>query len=82
MIYWQVWQSPLLIFGLFDVFALWLASDVSSTDLQVNYDLMTFGDSLRDGSSFGKLTGLMEHLPCQVTSVTFAITCRFIRDLS
>ena len=30
--------------------------------LQVNYDLMTFGDRLHDGSSLGKLTSLMEHL--------------------
>ena len=34
-------QSPLLFCGLFDFFALWLASDVPSTELQVNYDLMS-----------------------------------------
>ena len=47
----QYWQSPLLFCGLFDFFALWLASDVSSTELrlQVKCDLMTFGDTLRDG---------------------------------
>ena len=34
------------------------------TELQVNYmnDLMTFDDTLRDGSSFSKVTSLMEHL--------------------
>ena len=55
------WQSPLLFCGLFDFFALWLASDVSSTELrlQVNCDLMTFGDTLRDGSRLL----IMEHLP-------------------
>ena len=50
------WQSPLLFCGLFDFFALWLASDV-------NYNLMTFGDTLRDGSCFGKLVSSMEHFP-------------------
>ena len=44
--------------GLFDFFALWLASDVSSTDLQVNY-VITFGDTLRDGPSLGKLPGCL-----------------------
>ena len=57
------WQSPLLFCGLFDFFALWLASDVPSTEFHVNYDLMTFGDTLRDGSCFCKLVSLMEHLP-------------------
>ena len=54
------WQSPLFC-GIFDFFALWLASDVSSTELrlQVNCDLMTFGDTLRDGSRLL----IMEHLP-------------------
>ena len=33
-----------------------------STEFQdINYDLMTFGDMLHDGSSIGKLTSLMEH---------------------
>ena len=27
----------------------------------MNYDLMTFGDMLHDGSRFGQLTSLMEH---------------------
>ena len=40
------WQSPPLFY----------------LRLQVNYDLMTFGDRLQDGSSLGKLTSLMEHL--------------------
>ena len=40
------WQNPLLFSGLFHFFALWLASDVSSTELHVNYDLIIFGDSL------------------------------------
>ena len=57
------WQSLLLFCGLFDFFALWLASEVLCTELQVNYYLMTFGDKLRNGSSFGTLTSLMEHLP-------------------
>ena len=58
------WKIPLLFCGLFDFFALWLASDVSSTEFQVNYNLMTFGehDTLRDSSSFGNLTSLTEHL--------------------
>ena len=45
------WQSPLLLCILFDFFALWLASDGSSTELrlQVNCDFMTFRDTLRDG---------------------------------
>ena len=32
------------------------------TRVQVNYDIMTFGDTLCGGSSFGKFTILMEHL--------------------
>ena len=48
------WESPLLFGGLFDFFALRLASDVQSSELQMNYDLMPFGDSLRNtSSSFG-----------------------------
>ena len=44
-----------MFWGLFDFFALWLhvASHVWSTELHVNYDLMTFGDTLCEGSSFG-----------------------------
>ena len=52
------WQSTLLFCGLFDFFALWLASDVSPA--AVNCNLMTFGDTLRDSS---RLASLMEHLP-------------------
>ena len=54
------WQSPLLFCGLFDFFAVWLASDVSKRRLrlQVNCDLVTFGDTLRDGSRLAS-----EHLP-------------------
>ena len=33
------------------------------TPAELLYDLMTFGDTLSEGSSFGKLTSLMEHLP-------------------
>ena len=55
------WQSTLLFCGLFDFFALWSASDAQSTEFQVNYDLMTFGDMLHDGSGFGKLISSMEH---------------------
>ena len=56
-------------------FALWLASDVSSTELrlQVNCDLMTFGDTLRDGS---RLASLMQHLPLNIHArqVSFTFT--------
>ena len=55
------WQSALLFYRLFDFFALWLASDVQSTEFQVKYNLMTFGDMLHDGSGFGKLISSMEH---------------------
>ena len=68
------WQSPLLFCGLFDFFALWLASDVSSTELrlQVNCDLMTFGDTLRDGS---RLSSLMEHcLPLTIYAKHLSFT--------
>ena len=65
------WPSPLLFCGLFDFFALWLASGVSSTEFQVNYDLMTFGNMLHDSSSFGKLTSLMEH----AKHLSFTFTC-------
>ena len=48
------WQSPLLFSGLFDFFALWLASDVPSAE--------TPGE-LRYDNFFSKLTSFMEHLP-------------------
>ena len=71
-----------------DFFALWLASDVPSTELQVNYDMTTFSDTLRDGSSFSKFISLMEHLPLkcmlnicftqtQIVSNTRALRCSF-----
>ena len=67
------WQSPLLFCGLFDFFALWLASDVSSTELrlQVNCDLKTFGDTLRDGS---RLSSLMAHLPLTIYAKHLSFT--------
>ena len=67
------WQSPLFFCGLFEFFALWLASDVSSTELrlQVNCNLMTFGDMLRDGSSF---SSLMEHLPLTIYAKHLSFT--------
>ncbi len=69
------WQSPLLFCGLFDFFASWLPSDVSSTELrlQLNGDLMTFGDTLRDGS---RLASLMQHFPLNIHAkrVSFTFT--------
>ena len=67
------WQSPLLFCGLFDFFALWLASDVSSTELrlQVNCDLMTFGDTLCDGS---RLSSLMAPLPLTIYAKHLSFT--------
>ena len=58
---------------LFDFFALWSASDVSSTEfrLQVNCDLMTFGDTLRDGS---RLTSLMEHFSLNIHAIHLSFT--------
>ena len=52
------WQSPLLFCGLFDFFAVWLASDVSPAAGELRFNLMTFGDTLRDGSRLAS-----EHLP-------------------
>ena len=67
------WQSPLLFCGLFYFFALWLASDVSSTELrlQVSCDLMTFGDTLRDGS---RLASLMVHLSLNIHAIHLSFT--------
>ena len=67
------WQSPLLFSGIFYFFALWLASDVSSTELrlQMNCDLMTFGDTLRVGS---RLPSLMEHLPLNIHAKHLSFT--------
>ena len=50
-------------------YALWLASDVQSTEFQVNYGLTTFGDMLHDGSGFRKLISSMEH--AKLLSFTF-----------
>ena len=66
------WQSPLLFCGLFDFFALWLASDV-------NYNLMTFADTLRDGSCFGKLVSSMEHFPLKF--MMFNISVSLLQDI-
>ena len=62
------WQSPLLFCGIFHFFDLWLASDILSTELrlQVNCDLMTSGDTLRDS--------LMENLALNIHAKHLSFT--------
>ena len=52
------WQSPLCSVDY--LISLLYGKQATSLRLQVNCDLMTFGDTLRDGS---RLASLMEHLP-------------------
>ena len=65
-------QSPLLFCGLFDFFASWLACDVTSTELwlQVNCDLTTFGDTLRDGSRLAKFNGTFAFKEAQNSNIS------------
>ena len=64
------WQSAILFCG-FDFFALWLAINVPSTEFQVNYDLMTFGDMLHDSSAFCKLISRFNGTCYKLLSFTF-----------
>ena len=62
------WQSALLFCGLFDFFALWLASRVSPATGELRFD---DPDTLRDGS---RLASLIAHLPLIIHAKHFRFT--------